>query len=488
MKHLGAVAGIVLAAGLVLLTACGKPKPVGGSAGGGGNTAPMTIMITDTPPSGLNVLSFQITITGVTLQPGNVSLITAAQTLELTQLQTDHALLTTLPVPVGNYTSMVLTFANPTMTVLNTGTAIASTPVCNTNAFCTLLPTLSAATVTISTTPFPLAVTLNTPVGLLLDLNVNNLIQVTGLAVDPTAAGAVTLTALATAQSTAELDRLNDVIGKLTTLGTNQFVLTTSSGSALTLNTDTTTTVFFPTKVCAANNLTCLKAGQVLSAQVSLHGDGTLHAVGVNFEDSTGAREIEGEIVSFPTGAASGTTKFNVVVHQTVPSSATVSVGGIATVTIQNSTTLTTFLVDNGSFTLPGGVSFATTADLVTGQEVLVRVGTGSVGLAISSNQLILRPSQITAVISLINAGNASFTLGTLPSLFTTATPTAITQILVQTSTQTVFTNPNAGQSGFTGLAAGQPVSTGGFLFNTASGTAQVTLAAETVRVLNPTP
>jgi hypothetical protein len=488
MKHLGAVAGIVLIVGLILLTDCGKAKRAGGSAGGGGNTAPMSIIVTDTPPSGLDVLSFQITITGATLQPGNVSLITASQTLELTQLQTDHALLTTANVPVGTYTSMVLTFANPSMTVFNTGTPIASTPVCKTNAFCTIQPKLNAVSVTISTTPFPLPATLNTPVGLLLDLNVNNLVQNTGAAVDPTATGAVRVTTLASVQATTELDRLNDVVGKLTTVGTNQFVLTTSNGNALTVNTDTTTKFFFPTKVCAANNFTCLIAGQILSAQVSLHGDGSLHAVAVNFEDSAGAQEIEGEIVSFPAGAASGTTEFNVVVHQAVPSNATMPVGGTAFVTIEDSTTLTTFLIDNGGFTLPGGVSFASATDLVIGQEVLVRVGSSSSGLAISSSRLILRPAQITAAIFLVDTGNARFTVNTLPSLFSSATPSTITQIMVQTTSQTVFINPTVNQPGLTGLAAGQPVSTGGFLFNTPSGTAPVTQAAQTVRVLPLTP
>ena len=108
-----------------------------------------------------------------------------------------------------------------------------------------------------------------------------------------------------------------------------------------------------------------------------------------------------------------------------------------------------------------------------------MRVGAGSAGLSINSDQVILRASQVTGTVLLINLGNASFSVNGLPSLFTAATPTSITQIQAQTSSQTVFVKVNL--NGLTGLAPGQTVSVGGFLFNTITATGSPTLATETV-------
>jgi len=102
-----------------------------GCGGGSGNSpinnnpapqqqvAPASLSIHDTPPAGVTVLSFQATITGIAMQPGNVSLLNTPVTLEMTQLQGMSAYLGTISVPVGNYTSMIITLANPQMTFLN---------------------------------------------------------------------------------------------------------------------------------------------------------------------------------------------------------------------------------------------------------------------------------------------------------------------------------------------------------------------------------
>src|SRR5580698_4093350 len=142
MVSFGRFAAVILLGSVVALSGCtGTPGSGRGSGGGhissGGSTAPLTILVTDQPASAVDVLSFEITITGATLQPGNVALISSPQTFEITQLQTNSALLTTLNVAAGNYTSLDLTFANPSMTILNTGTALATNPICATNTFCT---------------------------------------------------------------------------------------------------------------------------------------------------------------------------------------------------------------------------------------------------------------------------------------------------------------------------------------------------------------
>jgi hypothetical protein len=82
-------------------------------------TAQASISLHDMPPMGVAVLSFQATITGMTLQPGNISVLNSPMTLEMTQLQGMSAYMGTISLPVGTYTGMTVTFSNPQMTFLN---------------------------------------------------------------------------------------------------------------------------------------------------------------------------------------------------------------------------------------------------------------------------------------------------------------------------------------------------------------------------------
>lgn len=92
------------------------------SSGTQGNTAPMILTLHDAPPTtpnGVTVTSFEVTISGVTLQPGNVPVLTNSQTVELTQLQTNSVYLQTTKVPTGTYTGITITYASPQYTFLN---------------------------------------------------------------------------------------------------------------------------------------------------------------------------------------------------------------------------------------------------------------------------------------------------------------------------------------------------------------------------------
>jgi hypothetical protein len=182
------------------------------------------------------------------------------------------------------------------------------------------------------------------------------------------------------------------------------------------------------------------------------------------------------------------------VVNQVIPSVPGVVVGDIATITIPNSVNTTTtadststiFYIDTDGATLPAGVSFASPTDLLVGQEVLVGFP-GSVtatagGPAFSANQVTLRAGNVDADVSLIDQGTSTFSITDLPVLFTTLTPTSITQITAQTSSTTFFEDLNL--DALAGLAAGQPVAVNGLLFNTILSTGYPTLDALTVRGL----
>jgi hypothetical protein len=72
----------------------------------------MALLMTDTPPVGVTLLSFEVTVSSATLEPGDVSLLTGPATAEITRLQTETISLSTTNVNPASYTSLVLTFLN----------------------------------------------------------------------------------------------------------------------------------------------------------------------------------------------------------------------------------------------------------------------------------------------------------------------------------------------------------------------------------------
>jgi Domain of unknown function (DUF4382)/Domain of unknown function (DUF5666) len=504
MVSIGRFAAVILLGSVAVLSGCtGTPGPPRGTTGGGGGgvissgggNAPLSVLVIDQPATAVDVLSFSITITGATLQPGSVALISSPQTFEITQLQTNSALMTALNVPAGNYTSLDLTFANPSMTILNTGTALATTPICATNTFCTFGPALNAASVSLSTTAFPLTVSGGTPVGLLLDLNLSDLLQTDNISVDPTSSGAVTVSALAQVTSTQVMASISSLTGQVTNVGSNQFTLLSYNGDSSTISINGSTTYFYPPTVCQSNSFSCLAVDQIVTLQANLLGSGTIQAAQVNYENPVGTQEVEGPIVASQSNATS--TTLAVVVNQVIPSVSGVSLGDIATVTIPNivntSTTpesnSTIFSIDSGGATLPAGVSFASPTELLVGQDVLVgisgSVSTTTAGPAFSANQITLRSGNVDGDVYIVDQGTLTFSMTDLPVLFTTLTPNNITQIIAQTSTTSLFEDLNL--DSLAGLAAGQQVAVGGMLFNTVGSAGYPTIDALTVRGLTPT-
>ncbi len=504
MVNIGRLAAVLLLGSVTVLSGCtgtpGSPRGTSGGGGGGtvssgGGSAPLSILVTDQPASAVDVLSFSITITGATLQPGSVALISSPQTFEITQLQTNSALMTALNVPAGNYTSLDLTFANPSMTILNTGTALATTPMCATGTFCNFIPTLNAASVSLSTSPFPLTVSGGTPVGLLLDLDLSDLLQPGNISVDPTAAGAVTVASIAQVTTTQVLAGISSLTGQVTNVATNQFTLLSYNGVSSTIAVNNTTTYFYPATVCQANSFSCLVVDQIVTLQADVLGSGTITASQVNYENPIGTQGVEGPVIAALSSAS--TTTLAVVVNQVIPSVSGIAVGDIATVTISNivntsttpDSTSTIFSIDSDGATLPAGVSFASSADLLVGQEVLVgftgAITTNAAGPAFSANQVTLRSGNVDGDVGLVDQGTLTFSMTDLPVLFTTLTPTNITQITAQTSSTTFFETLNI--DSLAGLAAGQNVAVGGLLFNTIASTGYPTIDALTVRGLVPT-
>ena len=65
---------IVLLLSAAAFASCGgRISSIGGAPPSG--TAPVVLAMTDTPPTNVSILSAEVTLTGATLSPGNVSLL-----------------------------------------------------------------------------------------------------------------------------------------------------------------------------------------------------------------------------------------------------------------------------------------------------------------------------------------------------------------------------------------------------------------------------
>jgi len=129
---------------------------------------------------------------------------------------------------------------------------------------------------------------------------------------------------------------------------------------------------------------------------------------------------------------------------------------------------------DNGGFGIPG-LSFASGADLVVGQDVQIRPGTvSSSGAAttVTTDLVRLWPSQVSGHVGNINSDAGTFTLTGLSPLFTGATPSITTINVV-----TLSGMESMDFSGLGSLSAGSTVSVRGLLFNTSGAPTLVTRA-----------
>ncbi len=182
------------AASLLVLAGCSTGSHV--TLGGGHTqTGTISMVMTDTPPAGVTPLSFTVTVSSATLNAGStmVAIPTSATPMEVTRLQTDTGFLSSDQIALGNYTSLTLTFANPSLTFENnTGAAMTvNGSVCAKNAVCTVTPSSANLTTTL-TLPSTVAVTNGSSQTLVVDLNLANLFSAT-LSADFTAGSSVAI-------------------------------------------------------------------------------------------------------------------------------------------------------------------------------------------------------------------------------------------------------------------------------------------------------
>jgi hypothetical protein len=494
---------LVIVAFLLFMSGCGSRSsriPTSNPA-----DVPVSLTVTDTPPSGVTVLFFQLSITGATMTPssgGSVSLLSSANPIpvNVSQLLTDSAFLGSANVPAGTYNSLSLTFSNPQLTIYNgSDSAIAST--CALNTVCQLTPTTTPLTLAFSTAPFPVTLTANSPLAFKLDIHLETVIQ-SDLTVSLAATNGVTISQLPTPPSGTPIPHLGHLTGTIQSVNTsttpNGFTLQTRDGRTLTVDVNSSTSYNYPSSVCSADNSSCLATQQIVKVEVSLQTDGTLLASEVDYVQLAGQTTVEGNIIRLSTSG--GNTLMDLILQQMSSTSSTLFLGHRVTVTVPVSGV--TYAIDSGSFTLPGGLSFASASDLIVGQEVSVVVQgsvttasgssswtpwAGPAATTFTTSSITLEPSQITGSVAAVPpTGQLSFTLSTLPVFFVPSMATASTpptwgpvNITVQTTAATTFTNFTT--DSISGLAVNDVVSVGGWVFSTPSGATTITQAAETV-------
>jgi hypothetical protein len=416
--------------------------------------AAVSLTITDTPAAGIALLSFEVTLTGATLNPGSVDLLSGKgpMQIEVKRLETESAFLSTASVPPGTFTSLALTFANPELTFKNdVGTTLAG---CAPGAVCEIKP-MGALT---STTNFPgsgLVIIGNSPTGIQVDVNPNTIL--TGaLGVDFTLAGGVSVREL-TMKPAGELDDLDDLRGAVQNLDSanKRFTLHTPNGD-LAITTDGNTRFEF--EECAAVNFTCVQNNQAIEVDAELMADGAFLARKIEFEDEAEADELEGIVVEIDDPM-----HFEMVVLNELRSVNNVSTGNLIIVTLNGPG----FQVKADGLQVPsllqGSFEGATdTSQLLPGQMVGIRLAQPAnpgPPVTVTANRVRLRTTQFTASVKTGSVVPPNFSVDRLPALFT---GNNVRSIHVQTSSDTDF----EAASGVSGLADGNTLSLRGLLFN----------------------
>lgn len=440
--------------------------------------ATVNVVVSDTPPAGVAVLAFQLQITGAVLQPGNVSLLARPVTVDLAQLASDTGFLASTVIDSGTYTSLTITYANPQVTILNTSAApiVVAGQSCAAGAVCTFSPALNQASVTISNGVFPLTVQANSETGLNMDLSIPDLLQ-SDLSVTLANGTSVNLSVLPQpSSSTSQQAEIDDVFGTITSISGNQINMTTALGDSLVLTSSTSTQFNYPASVCSTAGASCLSTGQLVTANLSLLGDGALALNSISYVGSSGTPLVKGLVLSADTTGA--TPSIQLLVQRTENAS-TLLPGEIATVYLAAGSS---YAVGTTSYPAVSGGSFSSPADLMAGQELVVSVGSGLVSgstPSFNAGSVFLEPSQLIGRVVSVDTGTSSVAINSLSGLFTWSPP-IVQQIDIQTDSSTVFVGfPSAS---INGLAVGQFVAAKGPLFNTTGSGGDPTISAIQLR------
>ena len=418
----------------------------GGCGGTGGIKfvpAPGTIAVFggDTPQCS-SVVSFVVTITGLTLTPQSgsspVSLLPSGQavTVDFASLIDFATMLSLSNVLPGTYNSLGITLANPQLTYVDTSSTPASLK--------TIAPTMSSLTVNLKFDP-SLTIPSNGTMGLQLDFNLLNSISM-GAKNQFTVTPTFTASSVSASGSNGfvEFDDLRGLVQSVSAKSTNpSFVgnFTISSPNAPTFTVNVTSSTLFN----GVTGLSGLTAGTFVEMDAFLDANANLVAntvVAEAQEDQANGEAAFGGLITSVTSQSGNATQFTLLVSEENPDMSS-RVALFSSVTFNISSSSTTFglanpAVDFANFsygptnlaagqrvivhgTLPGGSGTAQTA---TARSVFL-------GLQTAAGYLSTNPSTPVNTYDGVDGG---FTLVPCSPLFQPA------QITALSSAQTAFT------------------------------------------------
>jgi Domain of unknown function (DUF4382) len=454
----------------------------GGSGTGGKAVFALTLRsIPLAPPANTNILSFSVTLSGVSLAQAsgnsiNIPLNSSTYQVDLTRLQSDSVFLgASTTVPAGTYSNLAVSLTNPvvtycTQTLGNTG--------CTPGTVKTV--TGGPAVLVLTTNPFPLTVTSGQSTALAIALNLNASLRVDPLsqvvtAVNlgaPNVLGAALLPPALSNLPANAFDFVEDVTGVVTAVDTSAQTVTvqTATGGSITATEGPLTSV---SPNCITFNLgstfTCAQRGQVASLDTTLNSDGTFSLIEYDPLAIATGDWIEGIVGLFP----SSSSQFQLVTNNFVlsPSNTLVgknlALGSVVTVNLVNPKP---FVVDTKGLNVPSG-SFSGATDtsiLLPGQTVAVHVTTfnaasSTAPVAATADFVYLRFTRVTGSVASTAAPNI-FAIKSLPPFFGLTNP-----VNVQLSTTAPSTNFD-GIASASGLVTGQPVSIRALYFGSPTG------------------
>jgi len=389
--------GVFLLCAVAIFVGC-SGVPQGSGPGPVGQNAVLTVTMTSKPNISLanvSVISAAVSVTGVTLNPSSGSPVSLALNptvlpVDLARLQSDSALLGTVSLPPQTYASAIVTFSGPVITVDNqSGATLNGT--CASGTICQIV--LAAGTSTINTAPFPLTLASAQVAGVSINVDLSTALTLSSstVALNFSAINGSTATKLPrTGAASGTLDLIEDFVGKVTAVTSSSVTVLSSSGVSLTFGFTGTPEIDDPQGFCTALNATCLVPNQtIVSVDGAVNTDGSLTLNSVDLLDASPQDELEGTLVH---SAAPGQF-FLVIANKIVASGnstlAAASPGDIFLVALSNPA----FIVDTGAFfdnpSLPASTVnnlFTSEADLLDGQDVMVRV-TAAAGSAATSDQ-----------------------------------------------------------------------------------------------------
>jgi hypothetical protein len=447
--------------GLCIL--CGLSVGCSGSTSASGpNGTPIAVAIHDSAPSGVSVLTYTMTISGMSMTNTNqhiTNLITSPVTVQFHDLLTQSALLATnSAAPAATYSTMTITFSNVVMTILNASnsTITVGSTSCAPSQICTMKPALNQVTTTISSGAFPLTVT-SAPLTLDVDVNISSSLQ-GNLSITP-------VVAVSAPPFVAGVLHSFNANGQITSVSGSSFTMTdAATGNSLNIDASNAAFVNFPASSdsCSTpDTVSCLATTQNLNVDyiVTSGTPPVLQANNIVLKNGI-TNGIEGVVIAAPV-AKSSPDQFTMVVTGTSPTRTSMPIG--TKLTVMTPTTPSSFaFLPVSMLTVPAPLAFTGASSVVAGQTIDVdstdasaSAGTGTA----TATAVLLVPSQFVGNLSAINSiGVSSLAVDGLNSVFTTGGVSSL-NVLVQTGTSYLGVP-------FSGLVVGQPVTIGGEIFS----------------------